>query len=67
MFKNLPFSGVLVEHVILEIVGDGTSIITQMALDRLKPLMYHLKTRQDIKDLIQDTSSWISGLIVVRF
>ena len=57
----------LVEHVILEIVGDGTSIITQMALDRLKPLMYDLKTRQDIKDLIQDTSSWISGLIVVRF
>ena len=67
MFKNLPFSGMLVEHVILEIVGDGTSIITQMALDRLKPLMYHLKTGQDIKDLIQDTSSWISGLIVVRF
>ena len=57
MFKNLPFSGMLVEHVILEIVGDGTSIITQMALDRLKPLMYHLKTRQDIKDLIQDTGS----------
>ena len=57
MFKNLPFSGMLVEHVILEIVGDGTSIITQMALDRLKPLMYDLKTRQDIKDLIQDTSS----------
>ena len=67
MFKNLPFSGMLVEHVILEIVGDGTSIITQMALDRLKPLMYDLKTRQDIEDLIQDTSSWISGLIVVRF
>ena len=61
MFKNLPFSGMLVEHVILEIVGDGTSIITQMALDRLKPLMYHLKTKQDIKDLIQDTGSWISG------
>ena len=57
MFKDLPFSGVFVEHMILEIVGDGTSIITQMALDRLKPLMYHLKTRQDIKDLIQDTSS----------
>ena len=57
----------LVKHVILEIVGDGTSIITQMALDRLKPLMYDLKTRQDIKDLIQDTGSWISGLIVVRF